>query len=831
MFASLNGGEKFTKLDLAHAYQQLLLDEDSRRLLTVNTHRGLFEPTRLQFGVNSATGIFQREMDKKLSHIPFVRVRVDDILITGVNDDEHLNNLSLVLKILKDCGLRLKQNKCEFMVSDVVYLGFKINKHGVIPLGEKIHPIIKAPIPENVTQLKSFLGMLNYYHRYLPQIANVLEPLHELLRKDVKWRWGVKQTEAYETAKRLLCSSELLIHYDPERKLVLHCDASPYGIGAVLSHVSDDETDRPVAFTSRSLSKAERNYSQIEREALAIIYAVKKFHQYLYGRHFHLVTDHKPLLGLLSEGKPIPSMCAARMQRWALLLASYDYTLEYRKGIHNGNADCLSRLPQKETVLISHAENHIMMMELSSAPIVFKDVQAYSKSDPVISRVIDFVVNGESSYINEAGNSEINKYMRRFYELTVEDGTLLRGNRVIIPPTLRDTVLNELHDTHPGICRMKALARSYVWWPGIDNDIETLVKECEPCQHHQNMPQTAPLHKWELPNRPWSKLHMDFAGPFLGKMFLIVVDSFSKWVDVFPMPSSANAPHTIGKLRSLFSTHGLPEIVVTDNASCFKCEEFGSFLEKNNIRHVPASPYHPATNGLAERAVQTFKKTLKKLLESSASHEDIETLINRLLFAYRITPHSVTGVSPSMLLMGRELNNHLSAMKPNRGKNKRIEKAKTDGYLHTRTRLLCRQDLVWVRNYANGPKWIKGMIERVASPVSYDVGVKGGVVKRHIDQLRLRVDNNIYNPVEYKEPVREPSTPLREPSILRDNERGNIIHDEVSEHSTIRDEIPVVNITLDPENGVQIPDNTVTEIIQPRRSSRIKREPDRLIYQ
>ena len=243
----------------------------------------------------------------------------------------------------------------------------------------------------------------------------------------------------------------------------------------------------------------------------------------------------------------------------------------------------------------------------------------------------------------------INRYMRRFYELSVEDSTLLRGNRVVIPPPLRESLLTELHEAHPGICRMKTLARSYVWWPGIDNEIEALVKGCAPCQHHQNMPQTAPTHSWEAPTKPWSRLHMDFVGPFLGEMFLIVVYYFSKWLDVLPMSSSANAPHAVRKLRSLFATHGLTEIVVTDNAPCFKCEEFGSFLKKNKIRHVPGSPYHPATNGIAERAVQTFKKTLNKLLESNSTAVDIDTLINRLLFVDRITPHSVTEVSPSMM--------------------------------------------------------------------------------------------------------------------------------------------------------------------------------------
>ena len=493
---------------------------------------------------------------------------------------------------------------------------------------------------------------------------------------------------------------------------------------------------------------------------MAIIYAVKKFHQYLYGRHFHLVTDHKPLLALLSEAKPIPSMCAARMQRWALLLASYDYTLDYPKEAHNGNADCTSRLPQKNTVLISDVGNHIMMMELCSTPIEFEDVHSYSRSDPVISRVIDCVVNSERNDKYETDDPESNRYMRRFYEF-VEDSTLLRGNRVVIPPPLRESLLSELHEAHPGICRMKALARSYVWWPGIDNEIEALVKGCAPCQHHQNMPQTAPTHSWEAPTKPWSRLHMDFVGPFLGKMFLIVVDYFSKWLDVLPMSSSANAPHTVRNMRSLFATQGRPELVVTDNAPCFKCEEFGSFLKKNNIRHVPGCPYHPATNGIAERAVQTFKKTLKKLLESNSTAVDIDTLINRLLFVYRITPHSVTGVSPCMMLMGRELNNHLSAIKPHRGKTTRM-KMKADSYSHTRTRQLWKPDLVWMRNYANGPKWVKGIIERVASPVSYDVGIKGGIVKRHIDQLRLRVDDT-HSPIDSQEEISEFPDSSREP--------------------------------------------------------------------
>ena len=219
------------------------------------------------------------------------------------------------------------------------------------------------------------------------------------------------------------------------------------------------------------------------------------------------------------------------------------------------------------------------------------------------------MINGENNYVHDTDNAEIKRYMQRFYELSVEDGTLLWGHRVVVPPLLGDTVLEELHQVHPGINRMKALSRSYVWWPGIDDDIEGLVKRCQTCQEHQNMPHRAPIHPWEHASKQWTRIHVDYAGPFRGKMYLIIMDSYSKWLDVYPV-SSANTPVTIEKLRILFATHGLPEILVSDNASCFKSEEFGVFMNKNNIRHLTGSPYKPQTNGLAERAVQTFKRCL-----------------------------------------------------------------------------------------------------------------------------------------------------------------------------------------------------------------------------
>ena len=306
LIATLNGGKEFSKLDLRQAYQQLLLNNESRERLTINTHKGLFQTTRLQYGVHSAPGMFQREMEKRLSLIPYLTVRIDDILITDRNRDEHLANLQETLRIIKACGLRLKKEKCVFFAPEIEYLGYCINSEGVSPVEPKITPILNLPIPTNITQLKLFLGALNFYHRHLPNSSHVLEPLHKLLRKDTSWHWSQSQQEAFEKAKKLLCSTGLLVHYDQEKPLLLSCDASPYGIGGVLSHLMPDGTERPIAYTSRTLSPTERNYSQIEWEGLAMVYSEKKFHQYLFGRSFTLTTDHKPLLGLFGEEKPVP---------------------------------------------------------------------------------------------------------------------------------------------------------------------------------------------------------------------------------------------------------------------------------------------------------------------------------------------------------------------------------------------------------------------------------------------------------------------------------------------------------------------------------------------
>ena len=253
-------------------------------------------------------------------------------MISGRNDIEHLEHLKSVLPILKSDSLKLKLRKCVFLQPEVTYLGFRINKDGVLPLLEKAEIIKNAQVSKKVTKLKPILGFINYYHRHLNNFSSFLEPLHCLLRKETPWKWIEKENNSFNKARKLLSSANLLVHYDTKKPLNLACDASPYGQGAVLSHIMEDGSERPIAFASRTLSKAKQNYLQIEKEGLAVISGVKKFHQYVYGRPFQIITDHKPLLGLLHEHKSIPSMAASRIQRYAILLSAYNYELIFKSG-------------------------------------------------------------------------------------------------------------------------------------------------------------------------------------------------------------------------------------------------------------------------------------------------------------------------------------------------------------------------------------------------------------------------------------------------------------------------------------------------------------------
>ena len=326
-------------------------------------------------------------------------------------------------------------------------------------------------------------------------------------------------------------------------------------------------------------------------------------------------------------------MASACIQRWALTPGAYSYNISFKKGSLHGNADALSRLPLPDhpqsvpvaPEVIASLE-HLSIVLLSAARL-----RTLTSHSTVLAKVRYFVLSGWPFSLH-GQPAEIKPFWNRKYELSVQDDVLLWGSRVVVPDQAQLKVLELLHETHIGISRMKSLARQFVWWPNMDAVIEQYVKNCTTCQVSAKDPPATPLHPWEWPQAPWSQVHADFAGPFLGKMYLILIDTHSKWMEVH-ITSGATSAVTINKMKLTFSTLGLPEVLVTDNGLAFTNQEFANFIKVNGIRHLNSVPYHLASNGLAERAVQTFKAAMKKLNTGS-----LEDRVMKFLFKYRITP-------------------------------------------------------------------------------------------------------------------------------------------------------------------------------------------------
>ena len=598
----------------------------------------------------------------------------------------------------------------------------------------KLDALLNLPAPTDVSKLKAFLGMVNYYGKFIGQLSTLLDPLNHLLKKGVPWNWTKECQNAFETCKQLISEDSCLVPYNPKRPIKLDCDASSTGVGAVLSHIMEDGQERPIAFASRTLTKTERGYAQLHKEALSLIFGVKKFHMYLYGNHFTLVTDHKPLLSILGPKIGIPTLAAARLQRWSLILSAYSYKIEYRKSQEHANADALSRLPDETANQVETNENTIHCLSYSNQlPITAQEIKEGTRKDPILSKAYHYTMNG---WPEHNPDESLAPYFRRRNELTTEEGCLLWGLRVIVPPLYRQRLLKELHEEHHGIVRMKSLARCYLWWPGLDANIEELVQDCDTCQSARSLPTEAPLLSWVWPSRPWQRVHVDFAEKD-GQTFFILIDAHSKWIEAFHMTSTTSTK-TIEVLRSCFARYGIPEQLVSDNGPQFSSHEFKLFMERNGIKHKLVPPYHPSSNGAAERSVQVVKNGLKKQVIESKKGTLNQRLSNFLLM-YRVTPHSTTGRAPSELFLKRELRTRLSLLRPdlnNTVKAKQELQQRNHDKGGKAERSFKVNDNVRVRNFTRGKElWLRAHVTKVCGPRTYIVQVGSSKRFVHVDHL------------------------------------------------------------------------------------------------
>lgn len=751
VFSKIGGGQKYTKIDLSNAYNQFCLHESSQELTTITTSIGMFKYTRLVYGLSNAPAIFQRSMESLLCGIQGVSCWLDDICVTGPTKEIHLNRLNEVLYRLREAGLKLQKDKCRFFQDSVTYLGYVISKDGLKACTKKVEAIINAPRPSNVLQVKQFLGMVNYYRNFLPQASSKLHPLHELLRAGAEFKWSDRHEHVFVAIKKELASDRVLGHFDPEAQLVLTVDASPHGLGAVLAQIDREGRERPLAFASRSLTPSERNYSQIQKEATAIIFGVKHFHQYLYGREtpFILKTDHRPLLSIFGKKVGVSIMAASRLQRYAIILSAYNYIVQYINSDNNAVADYFSRAPLANSDSCDTDIENISFLKFLSAniaPVTFEDIKKASFEDNEIQTVIKYVKNG---WPRKISCPTILPYFRCKMDLEVEGNCLFRGHRVVIPTLYRNTMLRELHSGHFGIVKSKGLARSRFWWPSIDKEIEQWVGSCEACMSVRAAPPRAAPAPWPPETAPWSRLHIDYFS-IANKTFLVVIDAYSKWLECVLMNGGTSTRDLICKLKEIFATHGIPITIVSDNDVKINSLEFNQFCALNGIRYVTSPIYHPCSNGQAENSVRTCKNMIKSYLKETGNSYNLNEKLSELLFNYRNTPHCTSGVTPAKLLLGRELRSRLDLVMPTNSQKRDVGSS-----------IVCKRqfevdDLVWLTWYVSRKEiWTVGKIIRKIGNRMYEVMAcdYNVICKRHIDQLRRYVSNasNVIDDCELSE--------------------------------------------------------------------------------
>lgn len=642
----VKGSQWFSKLDIKSAFQQIELDEESRAITTFATDCGLFRFKRLVFGLNCAPECFQHILEETLRGLNGVVNFIDDILVFGKSKEEHDFNVRKVFGRLHERGFTLNKEKCEFRQKEIEFLGFKISGKGFKPLRSKIEAVENFREPKTPEEIRSFLGLVNFCAPFIPNLANVSESLRRLTRKNEKFVWGKEQDRAFNELKKRLCNAETLGIFDKNAKTRLVADASPVAIGAVLTQETS-EGRRVISYASRSLTACERRYSQTEREALAIVYACERFHIWLYGIEFDLVTDHKALEFIFSpKAKP-----CARIERWVLRLQAYKYRVVYEAGKTN-IADPLSRLVKAETQKSESSpsmdELYICWVATEAVPAAMSmtELETESANDPLLIEVREAIRTGKWDRLSSSRFRAVKE------ELCLYNNLVLRGTRIVIPERLKERTLALAHEGHPGIVAMKNRLRSKVWWDGIDKDAERSVKKCESCQLVQKTIVPAPLKCNELPDKPWDTVALDLLGPLpSGDHILIVVDYYSRFYEVEVL-RSYTASVTISRLRDMFARHGNPRIMVCDNGQPFASAELREWAENRGIQIRHVAPYWPQANGEVERQNRSVVKRLKiAQIEKRPWKEELADY----LLMYRSTPHTTTGKSPAEMLFGRKL--------------------------------------------------------------------------------------------------------------------------------------------------------------------------------
>ncbi|XP_003740183.1 uncharacterized protein K02A2.6-like [Galendromus occidentalis] len=785
LLMQLAGAQYYSVVDGDAAFWHLKLDQESSDLCTFATPWGNYQFKRLPFGIVDASERFSEVIHALFADLKGVANCVDDFPIHGRTREEHDKNLEAFLSRCREVGLKLNEKKFQYCQPSVKFLGHVVGKDGIAIPDSRIDAILKMSPPKDQKEVRQFLGMINYVAKFIPNAANITAPLRQLTRNDTDFTWNPGAEDAFSRLKHALTKAPVLAHFDPTCETTLSVDASSYGIGAVLI-----QNQRPVAFSSTSLTETQSRYAQIEKELLAIVYACEHFKFFIQGQQVTIETDHHPLIAIVKKEL---ALLSPRLQKMMLRLLRFDFKLQYIPGKYMFIADALSRKPLAKTTSAPEIEDRALnVYAMTTLSDRRKNImQQQTEQDPQLQEVIRFIRNGWPDHKHKC-QPETKLYWDVRDELTCDDGILFRQNRMVIPQASRKSVLEDLHKAHQGIERSLRLARTSVYWPGLAADVKQLVEACTFCQSRAKANSKEPLMPISAPPHPWHTISIDFMH-LRGKTYMVGVDYLTRDFMLRHM-TTTTADRVIQVLEEWWFQHGIPHTIISDNGPPYSGAVFMEAMRKWDIRHITSSPGHAQSHGLVERTIQTLKAVIEKTQSDGKS-------IQMALMSLRNTPGN-DGVSPAELSCGRRLRSTLPAALDTKQRprdlwtrrkafiNSTASRTKKyfDQHAHPLPQLKLSQR-VWVR--VAHRKWKPAVITEVMNaPRSYKIRTEDGLdLRRNRRDLRLDKSTSSVDtgtPASFRGRHFIPSNPILSDSTGSDGYDSQASLSEADSDATIR---------------------------------------------
>ena len=677
MLEQMGGSDWFSVLDLKSGYWQIPMVGADKEKTAFSIGRGLWQFTVMPFGLCNAVATFQRVMERVLAGLlgSCCLVYVDDVIVFGETLETGVINLEKVLSRLQSAGMVLADKKCHFLEREVKFLGHLISGEGLRMDPEKQKCVKEWPEPSNIRELRGFLGFATYYRRFIRGYSDLVEPLNRLLRKEGDFVFGGDQKAAMRNIVSKLTGDVMLNHPVMEKEFILDTDASDVGIGAVLSQEIEGK-ERVIAFYSKTLSQAERNYCVTRKELLAVVKGMKNFRDFLLGCRFRVRTDHSALKWLTQFKEP-----EGQIARWLEQIQNFEFVIEHRPGSRHGNADGLSRRPcMSEECRACEKKESRWGIRSVTTDLGWGQVQDADSGLKVLMEKLREHVERPSKAEMGAMSFEVGILWRQWDSLRLREGVLYRKReksgvlnwQLVVPRLKRLDVLEELHAGrtagHFGEERTFRSVQKRFYWPGYHRSVEVFCAGCLPCLSRKHPGKASvPILGFRVVGYPFERIAIDVMGPLKrsdqGNRYVLVVgDYFTKWIEAYPLPNQEATTIATVLCQEFFCRYGVPVEIHSDQGRNFESVLIKEVWDLMGVKKTRTTPFRPQSDGMIERFNRTLAEILSKRVDVRQNDWDVH--LPYAMLAYRTSVHSATGFSPAEILLGYKVKLPLDLLMP-----------------------------------------------------------------------------------------------------------------------------------------------------------------------